>query len=210
MFNNIGAFFWAVADHWLFWIGIGLMIEPYLEGGWPTTYKALKAHFAKYPKRRQTNFRKAGAIALLIACYQAWNVEYQSRIIELPINDAQRDKLIAAFDVMNPKPLFIAMATTNADQWSERYAYALRTVLHTSGIDVEMGYTLPDSSDERGVIISIRDMGDEPPEATALRAALKKGGVETLLRPFPRNGIHGPSDVADVNLKYILWVGPKP
>ena len=150
------------------------MIEPYLEGGWPRTYQALKEHFAKHPNRRQTIFRRVGAIVLLIACYQAWNAEYEARLIETPISGTQRNELVAAFDAMKPKPPIIAMAITNADQWSEQYAKAIRTVLHISGIDVDMGYTLPDSSDERGVILCLKDMNDQPPEATALRSALKE------------------------------------
>ncbi len=42
MLYNLGLFLSAVADHWLFWIGLVLTIEPYLERAAPRTWEAIR------------------------------------------------------------------------------------------------------------------------------------------------------------------------
>jgi hypothetical protein len=79
MLHNFGEFCWAVADHWLFWIGLFLMIEPYLERVAPRTWETISKHLANHPERRKKLFRIIGAIALFFACFQAWNVEHTKR-----------------------------------------------------------------------------------------------------------------------------------
>src|SRR5258706_14139831 len=80
MLGNLVVFFRAVADHWLFWIGLFLMIEPYLERVAPRTWEAINRHLANHPERRKKLFRIGGAIALFFACFQAWNVQYEAGV----------------------------------------------------------------------------------------------------------------------------------
>jgi hypothetical protein len=54
------------------------MIEPYLEGAAPRTWKTIREHLGKHPERRKKIFRVVGAIALFFACFQAWNVQYET------------------------------------------------------------------------------------------------------------------------------------
>src|SRR5258708_21583482 len=78
MLHNLVLFLEAVADHWLFWIGLFLMIEPYLERVAPKTWETVTRHLAEHPERRKRLFRIVGAIALFFACFQAWNVEHKA------------------------------------------------------------------------------------------------------------------------------------
>jgi hypothetical protein len=71
----------AVTGHWLFWIGLLLMVEPYLEGVAPRIGDRLKTLLAKRPEGRKAIFRWAGVIALFIACFQVWGEEHQARLI---------------------------------------------------------------------------------------------------------------------------------
>lgn len=76
--RNLITFVLAVADTWFFWIGIALMIEPFLEGAWPRFYQLVKAYFVKHPDRRRKIFRTLGIIALFFAFFQAWNAQYEA------------------------------------------------------------------------------------------------------------------------------------
>jgi hypothetical protein len=136
-------------------------------------------------------------------------LKLNARLSEYPIETAQMNRFIAALDEIKPKPSVIAMAVTNANQGSERYAYALRDALHGSGIDTEMGYTIPDDSSEVGVIICLKDIANVPQEAVLVRAALKKAGIETLIRAFTRNGMHVPIK-NNIDWQYVVWVASRP
>jgi hypothetical protein len=80
MFGSLGLFLSAVADHWIFWIGIFLMIEPYAEGIAPRTWGVVRTFLARHPEGRKRIFRIAGLIALFFACFQAWNSQYEARL----------------------------------------------------------------------------------------------------------------------------------
>jgi hypothetical protein len=80
MFGNLGLFLSAVADHWIFWIGILLMIEPYAEGIAPRTWGVVRGFLARHPEGRKKIFRIAGLIALFFACFQAWSSQYEARL----------------------------------------------------------------------------------------------------------------------------------
>lgn len=78
MIHNFFAFIGAVAIQWFFWIGLILMIEPYLEAVAPLVADILERFFNRRPARRQMIFRLAGALALVFACFQAWEVQYEA------------------------------------------------------------------------------------------------------------------------------------
>src|ERR1700693_1194606 len=63
--GNILAFIESVAGHWAFWIGLVLMVEPYLEGAFPSVAAWIKQLLVD--DRRKRFFRVAGIIALLVA-----------------------------------------------------------------------------------------------------------------------------------------------
>jgi hypothetical protein len=60
--GNIFAFIEAVAGHWVFWIGLALTVEPYLEGAFPAIAAWVKRLLAD--ERRKVAFRAIGALAL--------------------------------------------------------------------------------------------------------------------------------------------------
>ena len=80
MFRNFRLFIAAVADHWIFWVALFLMIEPYLEGATPAAWKSLRDFFSRHPTGRRRLFRLVGVLALFVATFQAWNTEYEGRI----------------------------------------------------------------------------------------------------------------------------------
>jgi hypothetical protein len=41
--RNVISFVEAVADHWVFWIGLVLMVDPFLEGAFPAVCRSHKA-----------------------------------------------------------------------------------------------------------------------------------------------------------------------
>ena len=63
--GNIPAFIGSVAGHWAFWIGLVLMVEPYLEGAFPSVATWIKRLLVD--ERRKWVFRIAGIVALLVA-----------------------------------------------------------------------------------------------------------------------------------------------
>lgn len=73
--GNVISFVEAVADHWVFWIALVLMVEPFLEGTFPALADRIKR--ALPDERRKAVFRVLGVIALLIASFQAWNTQYE-------------------------------------------------------------------------------------------------------------------------------------
>ena len=73
--NIISRFFefiGIVARGWLFWIGLLLMVEPYLEGTAPRFYSRLNQILGG---RRRSIFVTAGIIALVISFFQAWDAQ---------------------------------------------------------------------------------------------------------------------------------------
>jgi hypothetical protein len=78
--HNFWVFIGAVADNWIFWVGLFLMIEPYLEGAAPKTFKIWRELSHLYPAARRKVFRIVGVIALLTAIFQTWNAEYEGRL----------------------------------------------------------------------------------------------------------------------------------
>jgi hypothetical protein len=76
MVANFGVFIRSVADSAIFWIGLFLMIEPYLEGAAPQVSAFLKRWLE--PNRRKRLFRAVGLVAIFFACFQAWNVQYEA------------------------------------------------------------------------------------------------------------------------------------
>jgi hypothetical protein len=190
------------------------MIERYLSVYWPSCARQLDRLLSDKTRRRIEIF--IVVLGVLYAGYSLWQEEHDKRLnaesavlTQHPIGNAQMAILIRALDEINPKPAVVPMARTDANEGAERYAYALRDGFHSSGIDVEMGYTIPDDSSEMGVILCLKDLSHEPMEALMLRTALKKAGIETLIRPFTRNGMHLPSRVGH-EWEYVIWVASRP
>ena len=73
--ERLVAFLTAVADRWAFWIGLLLMIEPFSESAFPVFAARIKRVLAD--DRRKMAFRIAGAIALFVACFQAWDEQFE-------------------------------------------------------------------------------------------------------------------------------------
>jgi hypothetical protein len=73
MISRLLDFLLAVAEHGFFWIGLALMIEPYLEGFAPNSWKKLQAFLARKPQRRQHVFGVVGALAIIFGCFQAFD-----------------------------------------------------------------------------------------------------------------------------------------
>jgi hypothetical protein len=76
MAANFEVFIRSVADSAVFWVGLFLMIEPYLEGAAPKVSAFLKEWLD--PCRRKRVFRIVGLMAIFFACFQAWNVQYEA------------------------------------------------------------------------------------------------------------------------------------
>lgn len=66
-------FLFAVANHLIFWLGLVLMIEPYLEAAAPASWERLQMFFQKNPRLRRNIFRAAGALAIIIGCFQTYD-----------------------------------------------------------------------------------------------------------------------------------------
>jgi hypothetical protein len=65
-------FIGIVARGWLFWIGLLLMVEPYLEGVAPRFYNRLNQLLGD---RRRSIFVAVGILALVISFFQAWDAQ---------------------------------------------------------------------------------------------------------------------------------------
>ena len=76
MAANFEVFIRSVADSAVFWVGLFLMIEPYLEGAAPKVSAFLKEWLD--PCRRKRVFRIVGLMAIFFACFQEWNVQYEA------------------------------------------------------------------------------------------------------------------------------------
>jgi glutathionylspermidine synthase len=87
----------------------------------------------------------------------------------------QINRLVSEFQKLKALLPSIAIAITNGDHETERYAYALRDAFNRAGIQTEFGYTIPDGPDDTGVLICLKNPEHPPPEAEALSAALKQG-----------------------------------
>jgi hypothetical protein len=72
---RIAQFAVKIIDRWAFWVGLLLIVEPYLEGVAPTLSKQLRIWLSGKPALRSRVFRAAGVIALCVAAFQAWDHE---------------------------------------------------------------------------------------------------------------------------------------
>jgi hypothetical protein len=104
--------------------------------------------------------------------------------------------------------LKIALAQTNENELTLRYAIKIRDAVQQSGIATELGYTIPDDSRERGVIIALRNPSQMAAEAQQIQKAFEKAGVPTTVAPFTRDGMHIPGDTGIV-WDYVIWIAPK-
>ena len=78
--GNVATFIQAVAGHWLSWVGLLLMVEPYLEGAFPSAAACIRWLLAD--ERRKRFFRFAGVLALLVACFQVWDDEHRAHLAD--------------------------------------------------------------------------------------------------------------------------------
>src|SRR5260370_16995312 len=81
LLDRLIAFATAVGGGWMFWIGLVLTMEPYLERAAPDAWERFKTFLAKKPDRRRQVFRVFGFVALLISVFQAWDEQRAARAV---------------------------------------------------------------------------------------------------------------------------------
>jgi hypothetical protein len=111
-------------------------------------------------------------VAASAAVTAAWPIV--NECIDSARSTSQISRLVDALDQIQPKPLKIALAQTNGNELTLRYAIKIRDAVQQSGIATELGYTIPDDSRERGVIIALRNPSQMPAEAQQIQKALEK------------------------------------
>jgi hypothetical protein len=175
--GNILAFIESVAGHWAFWIGLVLMVEPYLEGAFPSVAAWIKQLLVD--DRRKRFFRVAGIIALLVAFFQAWNTQY-----ELSQQNADRIAIKALIGQMIKEGT--DLLTTYKD--SEKQSDA-DTLTHAGTLWATKTDNLIEDAYGTGVAESWANIADLPGIASNLPTTVIKSAI--------RNRLHRTNELMD-------------
>jgi hypothetical protein len=145
---------------------------------------------------------------LLILSMMVWAPMYFSLINHAPyLTASQKRTLISEVAGMRTLMSTVIIAYTNGDHDTLALAQDFADVFKRVGIEPILAFTMPDNTDQSGVILCIKDLNKPPPETEELKAALKRVGIESKVRSFPNRGFARP-EVEQKQL--VIWVAPAP
>ena len=153
-----------------------------------------------------------------IRLWPFWVLLFLSVIVWVPLyfsldNDAphlttsQKRTLLSEANGMRTPMSRAIIAYTNGDRATEPLAHDFADVFKRAGIEPIFDFTIPDNSDQSGVILCVKDLNKPPPATEELKRALRAIGVEPKIRPFPTRGFGRPE--ADQS-QLVIWIAPAP
>jgi hypothetical protein len=126
------------------------------------------------------------------------------------LTDGEKRKLGTGLANLRTITTHLALSNTNGDLESDAYAHDFADAVRRAGMEPLWGFALPDSPDQLGVIIALKDPKSPPPETEPLRAALQSAGIEPKILGFPSGGFHVSGVEVTSQPNIVLWIAPRP
>ena len=166
---------WAL---WLSWLGALLLVEPLLEHWAPRLFDRLRTWPAWQSSRRHTATRWVGVILLFVACYQAWETQYdaalEAHVLVSPreLSEAQKARLAASLSLPVGKSFGVEINAVPGCDDCEQFAEDLRGLLNNT----------PGWRAGGGVINFAQDAGATPwPHGLGIHVSPDEDGKDPLL-----------------------------
>jgi hypothetical protein len=107
------------------------------------------------------------------------------------LSGSQTRTLLSDVEKMRTLMPAVIIAYTNGNPTTEPLAHDIANVFNRAGIEPVFGFTRPDNSDQSGIIISIKDLNNPPPETEDLKKSFELSKISFKVRGFPRSGFDG-------------------
>lgn len=123
------------------------------------------------------------------------------------LSESQERTLVANAAPMRTFLSLIAISSTNGDPDTELLAHDIAEAFNRAGIEPVLGYTRPDSPDETGIIICVKDFNKPPLGVEELKATLKASDITFKVQGCPSKGFdYVPPRIQGL----VIWVAPAP
>jgi hypothetical protein len=183
--THFPTFLGAVISSWLFWIGACLTIEPFAEVlAPPKILASMKRLLGERRDGRRTWLRWLGLAVLLVAVFQAWDVEYSARLnVDLlggqrHLTEEQKTRLAAALKLPDNQTAYVDVNSATSCADCEEYAQELRDFIGSiPGWRADGGPAFDTNANLRGLKIYTRVDTPKPEIATLLGKALDSASM---------------------------------
>ena len=182
-----GAFVSHISDHWLFLMGVLLMVEPLLDYN-IARYKDWADKYISRGRRTIISLT-VSLFCLVIACFLAFQDEYNEVLTLQGQSSFQREppkNMVAKLKAyLKDHPGFLAdldtdgfpVIVSSSDNESEVYAGHLTESFNAAGVEVRPDGQAGSESDEQGVMIEITDPEHPSKDASDFMSMLNLASI---------------------------------